>query len=106
MALVRAKGGTSVYIPAKVKRSHWLARLVGHEAANAIAAHYRIISGEGRYNGIWLLIPMASSAQKAERWNEVLTDPELSASDTARTMGVHERTVFRRRAQRRQGELF
>lgn len=99
-ALAREHGGTTVFIPAEATRDDWLSRLVGFEAAAKVCAHYRITSGEGRANGIRLLIPMASAARDAERWRQAL-EAGLSARDTARQLGVHERTVYRHRAQER-----
>ena len=110
-ALARAKGGTRVFIPAEAKADHWLVELVGIEAARRICAHYRIMSGNSRMNGVWLLIPMAAAARSAERWTEALSQG-LSIAETALRMGVHERTVSRRRAEhgrgndKRQGTLF
>jgi hypothetical protein len=109
-ALAREKGGLTVFIPAQPRRDHWLVKLVGLEAAEKICAHFRVISGDERLNGARLLIPMAAAAQSAERWRQVLA-AEMSASQVARTMGVHERTVWRHRARQRddddsQGSLF
>lgn len=110
-ALAYEKGGTTVFIPPKVTTNHWLVKLIGIEAAEKLSAHFRVMSGENRANGISLLIPMASDAQLAQRWEEVLSG-DLSLTETARLMKVHERTVSRRRANHgwnrtgKQGSLF
>jgi hypothetical protein len=109
--LAREKGGLTIFIPAHARSGHWLVKLLGQEAADKICAHYRHLSPEGRFNGGMLLIPMAASAQAARRWHDVLRSG-LSATGQAKAMGVHERTVWRRRARHRsdddspQGNLF
>lgn len=102
-ALVREWGGRNVYIPPKVDDDHWLVKLVGREAADAICSHYRDPTSDGNL-GRRLTIPMASTAQGNEAWRKVLADPQLSLRDTAGMMGVTERAVSYRR--RKTGRSF
>ena len=104
-ALVRAKGGTTVFLPRRAGHRHWLSAVVGFEAAQKICAYYR-----GNHQSR-LTIPMAAAAQKAARWTEALNS-DLSLNDTAEIMQTHVRTVSRYRARQnrrkddRQKDLF
>ncbi|SFZ85984.1 Homeodomain-like domain-containing protein [Devosia enhydra] len=103
-ALARAKGGTTVFLPRRAGHRHWLTEIVGQEAADKICRHYRT-NHQSR-----LTIPLAAAAMKSERWTEALRS-DMSLTETARAMGVHERTVtnWRRRARGKnggQGTLF
>jgi hypothetical protein len=101
-ALVRAKGGTTVFLPRRVQSGHWLVEIVGLEAARKICAHYR------SSHQMRLTIPMAARRTKRQRWAEVAMREDLSLAETARVMDVHERTVtnWRRRLRNsRQGRL-
>lgn len=110
-ALVRACGGTSIYIPANIGQGHWLAGLVGLDAARQLALHFRDTTADLTPIGRKLLIPMASASQNAHAWRRVL-DAQPSLTEIARQMGVHERTALRRRnrwreqASEDQGNLF
>jgi len=102
-AIASAKGGTTVFIPQKAAPNHWLTQLVGFEAASKIC---------DKFPSARILIPMAAAAQRAARWTEVV-ESDMSIVDSAKTMGAHQRTVSRRRAQldwtarrnKRQGKL-
>lgn len=99
--LARAKGGQQVFIPAKVKPDHWLAKLVGHEAALRICEHF---SANGRGDDI--LIPMAVASRRHEVLSRALSDG-ATVDKAAALAGVHRRTVFRHRKRNKdQGELF
>ena len=95
--LVREKGGTSIYIPPEVDAGHWLAVLIGLEAAQRLCLHFRDPTADQTYLGRRVSIPLASSAQKSAAWLKVL-DGDLSLAETARLMGVDQRTVSYRRA--------
>lgn len=107
-ALVSARGGQQVFIPATVKPGHWLADLVGIEAAEKICSHFSV---NGR--GDTMLIPMAAHVRKREVLAKALADG-AKVDQAAGLAGVHRRTVFRhkrRQAQRaarnpNQGEFF
>lgn len=101
-ALARAKGGQRLFLPRHAGKRHWLTRIVGQEAANAICRHFR-----GEHIDT-IEVPMASAIQRAERWRDILAQ-DLSANEAAEVAGVHRRTVFRHRAKARnsgQGDLF
>jgi hypothetical protein len=112
-ALVREKGGTSIYVPPQVEADHWLALLIGIEAAQKLCLYYRDPTADQTFLGRRIAIPLASSSQKSAAWLQVL-DGGLSLAETARLMGVDQRTVSYRRARhakpgkRRpgQGEMF
>lgn len=102
-ALAHARGGRTVFIPHTVADGHWLAETVGLENAQKICALYSVNNYGAR-----ILIPMASSAQKAKAWTQVMSG-ELSLTQIAEAMGAHERTVSRHRAKAKnakQGDLF
>ncbi|MBV1702605.1 MAG: hypothetical protein KGQ46_12370 [Hyphomicrobiales bacterium] len=109
LALAEAKGGTRVYFPASAPADHWLPRLVGPEAARLICNHFRAtMSG-----GIGDLVPMGPNATplRLRAMAQKLTAEGHSADSIARTLKVHQRTVFRMRASGkvrdpRQGNLF
>jgi hypothetical protein len=90
-AIVRARGGQQVFIPARAREDHWLPALVGMDAARKICDHFRVND-----RGSQLLIPMAAAAQRSQRWTEALAS-DASVDELAATMGVHRRTVFRHR---------
>ncbi|OKP69613.1 helix-turn-helix domain-containing protein [Ensifer adhaerens] len=103
--LCRAHGGQSVYIPYAASEDHWLAVLVGIEAATKICVHFR--AGNA---GVQILIPMARQAKAQQRLVKALEDG-MSASKAASVAGVHERTAYRARRKLRsdnddQGNLF
>ncbi len=104
-ALVRARGGSTIFLPRRVTARHWLAEIVGLEAANRICAHFRS-NHQSRVE-----VPLAQATQKAERWREELRQPG-SLSQRALRMGVTERTVRNWRRRMRgdrdedQGDLF
>lgn len=101
--ILAAKGGQQVFIPASVDADHWLAKLVGLDAARKICDRF---SAGGRGDDI--LIPMATASRKAEAYAKAI-EANLSVNQTAAAVGVHRRTVFRHFAKIRdpnQGELF
>ncbi|CDP54050.1 hypothetical protein [Devosia sp. DBB001] len=97
-----AKGGQQVFIPAIASPDHWLAQLVGLDAATRICAHFST-----RSSGDKILIPMASGARRRKAWADALAS-DKSANEIAATLGVHRRTVFRHKSRTNddQGELF
>jgi len=101
LALSRARGGRTVYIPAEAKPDHWLAEAVGLEAAQKICNHYSSDKTGGR-----LLIPIAKLAQQQRQLVDALNAGK-SASTAAQSAGMHERSAFRAlKRLKRQGELF
>lgn len=104
MAIAHAKGGHEVFIPAHAKpQPHWLAEIVGLDAAVKICDFYRVND-----NGTKLVIPMASAARRKEVWFKALQG-DTPVNQIASQLGVHRRTVFRHIKQKKsddQGELF
>ena len=103
LQLSLAKGGQTVYIPREARADHWLAEVVGLEAAVKICVHYRVAN-----TGARLLIPIAKQALQRRRLYEAL-EAGSSASKAAEAAGMHERSAFRARKKLRckdQGDLF
>lgn len=106
LKLARERGGTRVYIPARVREGHWLSETVGLAAAEAICQHF---CTDGI--GIYLVVPMARAAQ-ARRVLVQALEEGLPADKAARRAGMHVRSAFRMRRRlkgrpdRGQGSLF
>lgn len=105
LQLAVMRGGETVYIPGYVDEQHWLAQIVGLEAACKICNYYRVRDG-----GMAILIPMAQKKQAIYQALHALKEGH-SAREIVRKCGVHERTVYRLRAKIRQeddkqGKLF
>src|SRR5690606_38645812 len=94
-ALVGAKGGQQVFIPAKAKPDHWLTKLVGLEAAQAICKHFSINN-----RGDDILIPMAVASRRHEILARALSEG-VAVDKAASLAGMHRRTVFRHRKRNR-----
>ena len=91
LALAQLKGGCQVYIPPRMRDSHWLVQCVGRAAADAIGEHF----GNQR-----VVIPMGNTrfyARAARRAAELLAEGR-SLHEVARYVGVHTRTVSRVKA--------
>lgn len=87
-----ACGGTRIYMPAQMHAQHWLAEAIGLDAACKLAAHFTF----GR-RGLRLDIPMMPRAIQTH----ALTDAGASSREIALKLGLHQRTVHRQRAERR-----
>ncbi|MCI4680422.1 hypothetical protein K9U39_06110 [Rhodoblastus acidophilus] len=95
MSLARAHGGTRVYMPGILtlqkcaEDGHWLARLVGLDAARKIAA---ACAGA---RGLHIEIPFGPAARDKELRREIwrLLDEGKSARTIVRTLGCTDRTV-------------
>lgn len=101
--LSRERGGQTIYTPYEAREGHWLAELVGLEAARKICEHYRV--GDA---GTYILIPIAKQAMQRQLMAEAL-EAGSTASQAAAASGMHERTAYRTRRRLRnkdQGELF
>lgn len=95
-------GGRVLYVPKEFRADHRMAELVGEAKAKAIFAAI----GYGN-----VLVPMGDAAGPAKRRRVVaeLLDKKHSRAEAAKAAGVHERTVYRvaaRKKDRRQGDLF
>jgi hypothetical protein len=110
LAIAAARGGTQIYIPPSPERDHWLARLVGHKAAQAIAD--RLTCGVGGMRVELPLGPKGAAAELRAKVDRLIAEGELSERDIARATGYTIRGVRRRRARLaapsddRQGRLF
>ena len=89
--IARAHGGTSVYFPRDAQPGHWLAELVGLEAARKICRQFSVGN-----TGVNVLIPLARIGQQQERLVRAL-EAGQSAAQAASAAGMHERSAFRAR---------
>jgi hypothetical protein len=109
LKLAAGKGGQRVYIPQTLDENHWLAKLIGIEAACILARHY---SGE------LIVIPQGPSGTLAQvqrimrrRRSDGLARG-MSANEVAAFSGYSVRHIYRSRAAERhdatrgQGDLF
>lgn len=94
-SLAQAHGGQRVFIPAQAEPDDWLARLVGLDAAQKICALYRVNG-----YGATILIPMARLATARALLAKAL-DGGATAKEAAGISGLHERSVYRARARRK-----
>ncbi|WP_292178262.1 helix-turn-helix domain-containing protein [Mesorhizobium sp.] len=104
LILGRDKACETIYIPRRVGPTHWLSKLIGEEAASAVASEF----GPSK-----LEIPPALNGQKRKRRAAIaqMTDKGYSINRITRTLGVARSTVkdHRRRMRRDdddQGSLF
>lgn len=98
LALAGRYGGTTIYIPAEPRDGHPLVALLGKEVAAKIGAHFKV----GR-TGARLLIPKGQNWEAKARHSDIvsLIESGVSAREIASRLGVHERTVYRHRARKR-----
>lgn len=94
-AVARAYGGQRVFIPANADAADGLVKLVGLDAAQKICALYRVNG-----YGATVLIPMAKWASSRARLAKAL-DAGATAKEAAGLSGLHERSVYRARARRK-----
>lgn len=100
--LAQAKGGQQIYIPDRVTADHWLAELIGLDAARALAVAY----GSRK-----LILPVALSSDQRRRASAIadLLEQGYSINAIVRMTGVSRSTVrehARRKGDNRQGSLF
>lgn len=104
--LAKAVGGTRVFIPGTVGKSHWLVKVIGLEDARKLSDHFAVerFTKTEKYltsSGTFLDIPLAPKPKPS-------ADPiihKLSARTAAKKLGVTMRTIHRRRSvARREGE--
>lgn len=105
LKIAQARGGTRVYVPHRVRAGHWLAELVGLDAAQRVAKLY---PGEN----IDIPLGLTGSVQNARRTARQALDEGASVAQAARASGLTERTIYNLRSReghlrdRRQGSLF
>jgi DNA-binding NarL/FixJ family response regulator len=90
-----ARGGTRVYIPARVSGDHWIVKAIGAEAAFKLCAHFTF----GR-RGISIDIPLLPK----DIIIKGLSAKGASPRQVARQLGITERTVRRHRAAQPRGK--
>nr|WP_298099731.1 hypothetical protein [uncultured Shinella sp.] len=96
------KAGLQIYIPDRVPDDHWLAKLIGKDAARAIAA---------KWGTQHITIPVAMNGDRRKRATLIAQLIEKGYSNNAivQMTGVSRRTVIEHRSKRqddRQGSLF
>lgn len=86
--LAQAKGGTRIYVPRKVDIGHWLAKLIGLDAAYMV---------RNLYAGEIIAIPLGASGSRhnAQATARQALDDGASVAQAARAAGLTERTVYR-----------
>jgi hypothetical protein len=109
--IASAVGGTRVSIPARAQSGHWLVELLGFEQADAICRGLATLDPDGKLRGVRdEIIPRgpASILKAARRRADEALKSGKSARDAARISGLHERTIWRMKAEDEdgQGELF
>ncbi len=99
VCLCEARGGTNISIPASIPPDHWLARTIGREAAEALSAHFRVGSPEGRMIGVELALPRGPTGAMANARRIMATALEsgASAATAAQLSGLTRRTASRMR---------
>ncbi len=114
-SIASAKGGTRIYVPARIDADHWLVETVGLAAAQKICKHFAVDHVRGQDIEIPLYVggTFRQLLRKvAQRVHELDQDDDASESSIARILGITGRTVRRHRARhrgkrdKRQGRLF
>jgi hypothetical protein len=100
LELAKAKGGQRIAVPGKMHQRHWLAQLIGLEAAELLSGY--VTDG----NRVHLDIPFGPTRSAADRYRrtKALLDRGMSANEIAAATGVHRRTVFNRKRAIEQAE--
>jgi len=95
LAVAAARGGTQIYIPPAPDRDHWLSRLVGLQAAKAIAD--RLTCGVGGMRVELPLGPKGHAARVRAKVDRMIQD-NRSERDIALATGYTIRGVRKRKA--------
>ena len=95
LRIAATRGGTQIYIPPDPSADHWLSRLVGLDAARAIAL--RLTEGIGGRRVDLPLGPTGHAAKARARVDAMLRDGR-SERDIALATGYTTRAIRRRRA--------
>lgn len=109
--VARSHGGTRVSIPPRATEGHWLTELVGFETADKICQGLATLDPDGKLRGVQNEIiprgPAAILTAARRRARQALQDGH-SAREAARIAGLHERTIWRMKADEddAQGDLF
>lgn len=100
--LWKAVSGTRTYIPARVRPTHWLVKLIGLEAAGKLCRYYTVrtvptkTGKMGSGSGASLEFPVFPRDD-----SPLVT--EMSSRNAALALGISQRAVHRRRAKLREG---
>jgi hypothetical protein len=101
LAVAAARGGTQIYIPPAPGRDHWLSRLLGQQAALAIAD--RLTCGVGGMRVDLPLGPKGAAARLRAKVDRMIDDGR-SERDIALATGYSARSIRKRKAKRRPGD--
>jgi hypothetical protein len=108
--IAESHGGTRVTIPPRATDDHWLTELVGFETADRICRGLATLDADGKLKGVQAeVIPKGPAAilKAARRRAQAALDAGKSAREAARLSGLHERTIWRMKADDgSQGSLF
>ncbi|MEL6921113.1 MAG: helix-turn-helix domain-containing protein [Pseudomonadota bacterium] len=102
LTLAAEKGGQRITIPSTVKPDHWLAKLVGLDAARAISDHFTL---HGSHGSQQIRVPVMARSLQAQRRAEfaALDAQGATNNEIARHMRIAHRTVqWRRKAMKAQ----
>ena len=104
LKVAKAVGGTRVSFPFDVSEDHWLAQLVGMEAAQAICGHFRTTGAGGeRYGARHVFVPRGPYRYHTQGRERIVQELISGASPraAARSAGMSERTAYRVKAEMR-----
>lgn len=110
--IARSHGGTRVSIPPRAVAGHWLTELVGFETADKICQGLATLDPDGKLRGVQHeVIPKGPAAvlKAARRQARTALARGVSVREAARISGLHERTIWRMKADEdddAQGSLF
>ncbi|SCW61613.1 hypothetical protein SAMN02927924_01679 [Sphingobium faniae] len=96
LAIASARGGTQIYVPPVPDADHWISKLVGVEAARAIAD--RLTCGIGIALRLDLPLGPAGHAARQRAQVDAMIAENRSERDIALATGYTIRTIRRRRA--------
>lgn len=103
LEIARAVGGTRISIPPRAEPEHWLTELVGIAAADKICRGLATLDPDNkRMRGVSdEILPLGSAKvlARAKRRAQDLLDDGKSVTQAARASGLHERTIWRMKAQ-------
>ncbi|TCU35430.1 hypothetical protein [Rhizobium azibense] len=111
LLVAQSHGGVRVSIPPRAEEDHWLTDLLGFEVADRICRGLAVVDADGRLKGIQReVLPLgpASVLKSARRRAAHALQAGANPREAARIAGLHERTIYRMKADADdgQGELF
>lgn len=105
--IARSHGGVRVSIPPRAQDGHWLTELVGFDVADEICRGLSTLDPEGKLRGVQNeVIPRGPAAllKAARRQASKALAEGKSAREAARISGLHERTIWRMKADEDDGQ--